>query len=301
MTVMKSKDIHIALKREDGISYLMERFEFSDKDVLFEAIRRVTPSGAEELIRKLEKKQKQKRSGRRDKANANAELTIEEVVLSEEQPVQNFECDFYVEDTHEDTDEKFEQDEQNLNTTLDLEQLKAQEQELSAEVCRLEGVHKELVSKRRDLVGSLERAQKALKELRRILHEQESNVTKLYEQYNECAEEMESINQERRAYKELLEDTRKQIVNLQKITILVYQNGCIEVENAEIPTISDAEIVSELGELIGMPEAGEITINELKTIAKLQKMVKFYETNGKVFELVFDSSKVQSFWETVVA
>ena len=57
----------------------------------------------------MEKKQKQKRSGRRDKANANAELTIEEVVLSEEQPVQNFECDFYVEDTHEDTDEKFEQ------------------------------------------------------------------------------------------------------------------------------------------------------------------------------------------------
>lgn len=299
MTVMKSKDIHIALKRDDGISYLMERFEFAQKEELFEAIRKVTPSGAEDLIRKLEKKQK--RSGRRDKAIASNEPTEEDVVQTEEQPVQNLEDVVDMDDTQEDTDEEFEQEEQSMSKILDLEQLKAQEQELSAEVCRLEGKHKELVSKRRDLVGALERAQKALKELRRILREQESNVTNLYEQYIECADEMEAINQERRAYKELLEDTRKQIVDLQKITILVYQNGRIEVENAEIPTISDEEIISEVGKLICMPEAGEITINELKTIAKLQKMVKFYEDNGNAFELVFDSDKVQSFWETVAA
>jgi len=299
MTVMKSKDIHIATKREDGINYLMERFEFSDKEELFEAIRKVTPSGAEELIRKLEKKQK--RNGRRDKANASSELTDEEVPQTEEQPVQEIANVVDMDKTQEDIEEELEQEELNMSKTLDLEQLKAQEQELSAEVCRLEGKHKELVSKRRDLVGALERAQRALKELRRILREQESNVTNLYDQYIECADEMDAINQERRACKELLEDTRKQIVDLQKITILVYQNGRIEVENAEIPTISDEEIISELGKLICMPEAGEITINELKTIAKLQKMVKFYEDNGNVFELVFDSSKVQSFWETVVA
>ena len=299
MVVMKSKDVFIALKRDDGINYLMERFEFSQKEELFEAIRKVAPSGAEDLIRKLEKKQK--RSGRRDKAIASAEPTDEDVAQTEEQPVQNSEVAVDMDDTQEDIDEEFEQEEQDMSKILDLEQLKAQEQELSAEVCRLEGKHKELFSKRRDLVGALERAQKALKELRRILHEQESNVTNLYDQYNECAAEMDAINQERRAYKELLEDTRKQIVDLQKITVLVYQNGRIEVENAEIPSISDEEIISELGKLICMPEAGEITINELKTIAKLQKMVKFYEDNGNAFELVFDSSKVQSFWETVVA
>ena len=88
MTVMKSKDIHIALKRNDGISYLMERFEFSQKEELFEAIRKVTPSGAENLIRKLEKKQK--RCERRDKANAGSEPT-EEVTQPEEHPVQDFE------------------------------------------------------------------------------------------------------------------------------------------------------------------------------------------------------------------
>lgn len=291
MTVMKSKDIHIALKRDDGINYLMERFEFSQKEELFEAIRKVTPSGAEELIRKLEKKQK--RSGRRDKANASSELTDEEIAQTEEQPVQDLED---VVDT-----EEFEQEEQSMNKTLNLEQLKAQEQELSAEVCCLEGKHKELVSKRRDLVGTLDRAQRALKELRRILHEQEVNVTNLYDQYIECANEMEVINQERRTCKELLEDTRKQIADLQKITILIYQNGHIEVENAEIPTISNEEIISELGKLICMPEAGEITINELKAIAKLQKMVRFYEDNGNALELVFDSSNVQVFWETVIA
>lgn len=299
MATMKSKDIHIALKRDDGINYLMERFEFSQKDELFEAIRKVAPSGAEELIRKLEKKQK--RSGRRDKANVSTEPTDEKVAQPEEQPVQNLEDVVEMDDMQEETYEEFEKEQQNMSQNLDLEQLKAQEQELSAEVCRLEGKHKELVSKRRDLVGALERAQKALKELRRILCEQESNVTNLYDQYIECADEMETINQERRACNELLEDTRKQIADLQKITILVYQDSRIEVENAEIHTISDEEIISELGKLICMPEAGEITINELKTIAKLQKMVKFYEDNGNAFELVFDSSKVQSFWKTVVA
>lgn len=299
MTVMKSKDIHIALKRDDGINYLMERFEFSQKEELFEAIRKVAPSGAEDLIRRLEKKQK--RSGRRDKASASSTEPTDEKVAQTEQPVQNLDVD--VDDTQEDTDEEIEQEEQNMSKILDLEQLKAQEQELSAEVCRLEGKHKELVSKRRDLVGALERAHKALKELKRILHEQESNVTNLYDQYNEYADEMEAINQERRACKELLENTRRQIADLQKITILVYQNGHIEVENAEIPTISDEdeEIISEVGKLVLMPEAGEITGNEMKTIAKLKKMVKFYEDNDNTFELVFDSSKVQSFWETVIA
>lgn len=129
---------------------------------------------------------------------------------------------------------------------------------------------------------------------------QEKNVTNLYDQYLKCADEMDALNKERRACKELLEDTRRQIVDLKKITILVYQNGRIEVENAEIPCISDEEIISELGKLICMPEAGEITINELKIVARLQKMVRFYEDNDNAFELVFDSDKVQSFWETVV-
>lgn len=298
MTIMKSKDIHIAIKREDGISYLMERFDFSQKEKLFEAIRKVTPSSAEELIRKLEKKQK--RNGRQDKAIASSELTEEEVTKSEEHPVQNLKDVVDMSDTKEKTGEEFGQ-EQSMSKILDIEQLKAQEQELSAEVCRLEGKHKELVSKRRDFVKALKRAERALCELRRILHEQERNVTNLYDQYNECDDEMEAINQERRAYKELLEDTRKQIADFQKITILIYQDGHIEVENAEIPTISDEEIISELGNLICMPETGEITINELKNIAKLKKMVKFYEDNGNAFELVFDSDKVQSFWETVIA
>lgn len=298
MTIMKSKDIHIALKRDDCINYLMERFQFSQKEELFEAIRKVTPSGAEDLIRKLERKQK--RCERRGKANTGSEPT-KEIAPTEEHPVQDFEVVVDMANTLEDTGEEVEQEEQNMNETLDLEQLKAQEQELSAEVCLLEGKHKALVSKRRDLVGSLERAQKALKELRRILNAQEANVTSLYDRYIECANEMENINQERKASKELLEETRRQIAELQKITILVYQNGRIEVENAEIPTISDEEIISELGKLIGMSEAGEITINELKTIAKLHKMVEFYEANGYTFELVFDSDKVQSFWETVIA
>lgn len=298
MIVMKTKDIHIACKRDDGIGYLMERFEISEKEELFEAIRKVTPSGAEELIRRLDKKHK--RNERREKTNAGAELTEEESNQTDMQAEQKSEEISDMEYVQETTEEP-EGEKQNKNKVLNLEQLKKQEAELSSEICYLEGQHKNLVSRRRELVGALKKAQKALEELRRILREQEKNVTNIYTQYYKCAEQMETIGLDRKACKELLEDTRRQIIDLQKVTILVYQNGQIEVENGENPTISEEESVSELGKLVCMPEAGELTINELKTVAKLQKMVNFFQDNGNTFELVFDSSKVQSFWQTVVA
>ncbi len=61
MGILKTKDVHIALKRDDCINYLLERFDFQQREELFEAIRKITPSGAEDLIRKLEKKQRKQR------------------------------------------------------------------------------------------------------------------------------------------------------------------------------------------------------------------------------------------------
>lgn len=148
---MKSKDIHIATKRKDGINYLMERFDFSDKAELFEAIRKVTPVGAEDLIRKLEKKQKK---ARRDKGKANAsvnasELTEGNVLQTDEQPAIVI--------------EKLDEEPENEKRKDPLEQMKAQENELSAKVCLFEEKHKELVSKRRDLVEHLNRHKELLK------------------------------------------------------------------------------------------------------------------------------------------
>ena len=48
---MTSKDLHIAVKRNDGVEYLLSRFEILDEETLFETVRKIVPAKAEEFIK----------------------------------------------------------------------------------------------------------------------------------------------------------------------------------------------------------------------------------------------------------
>lgn len=292
MTTMKPKDIHIALKRNDSIEYLTKKFQYSDKEELYQAIRKISPAGAEVLIRKLESRQK---------ISTRKSSTVPQMLKQEESQEIEIPCREPERPIEVDAEQEAENGKQNGNEDLGLEQLKNQEKELSSSLCELEVIHKNLISERRDLVKELEKAQYELKKLKEKLSEQEENVTRLYNRYNECAKKMGNINQECNARKELLEELRVKIANLKKITILIYENGTIEVENADIPTISEERLTLEFRKLIEIPEAGEITVNELRTIAKLKEVTKTYNENDYTFEIIFESVKVQNFWGITVA
>lgn len=300
MTVMTQKDLHLAAKRDDGIAYLMERFGFLQQEQLFETIRKVSPSNANQFIKKLESKKK--RYSKRNQTNGNVASLEEENTTRQENNTQDFE-----ERGNQESEENLmafkpaqEAEAEQLKTSEILEKLQEEEESLSGKICQIEGQHKNLVSQRHKIVTQFEMAQKALEELRRLLGEQEKNVTSLYEGYEECAVQMEVLNQERKAYRKQLDGIRKQISDLKKVTIFVYKDGSIEIESADIPSISDEEIISEFEVLISMPEAEELTIKEIKNIAKFKLMVKACKANNCGFELVFDSARVQKFWETVV-
>ncbi len=288
MTYMTTKDIFIALKRDecDSISYLMQKFGFLQKGDLFENIRKISPSAANELIRKLEKKQK--RSFKR---------VVENTQPDDEQPVAS-----NSEVLHEYPEQCKEKEDVSISESLTdsscIEKLQSKEQQLSQELCVLEGFHKDLVSKRRILVEKLGEAKTALEEFLKQVKDQEQNVTSLYKQYLECADEMEDINQERRNYETSLESIRKQLSELQKISILVYQDTSIEIISGEAITIPNQDDFSALDELVNRPEAGGLTINELKTIIKLQKIVDSCE-NKSIIEFVFDNPKLENFWNTL--
>lgn len=288
MTYMTTKDIFIALKRDecDSISYLMQKFGFLQKGDLFENIRKISPSAANELIRKLEKKQK--RSFKR---------VVENTQPDDEQPVAS-----NSEVLHEYPEQCKEKEDVSISESLTdsscIEKLQSKEQQLSQELCVLEGFHKDLVSKRRILVEKLGEAKTALEEFLKQVKDQEQNVTSLYKQYLECADEMKDINQERRNYETSLESIRKQLSELQKISILVYQDTSIEIISGEAITIPNQDDFSALDELVNRPEAGELTINELKTIIKLQKIVDSCE-NKSIIEFVFDNPKLENFWNTL--
>lgn len=56
--VMTSKAFHLAVKRDDGIDYLMIRFYFTTEEDLFRAMRRIDPMYAEGHIKALKKKRR---------------------------------------------------------------------------------------------------------------------------------------------------------------------------------------------------------------------------------------------------
>ena len=287
-----TRDIHFALKKRDSIDCLIKKFQFLDKEELYEAIRKITPIGADDLIRKLETRQRS--NERQGKPAKQKDIQPVQKLTEKDNVTEKVPC-------QETVDEKsqLETGKHHANALASLDQMKEKERELSSSLCELESRHKSLMSIRRELVKKLEDSRKKLNEIQEMLNEQETNVTDLYGQYNECAKKMGDINQKCNVRKELLEEIRVKIKNLEKVTILIYENGTLEVENADIPTISEEKLSFELGNLIGIPEAGEITINELKTIAKLKEMVKVYNENGYTFEFIFESVKLQDFWETV--
>lgn len=291
---MTTKDIHIAIKTGKGTQYMMERYGFLDHEALYKAIRGLTPSGAKGFINSLEKNQKRIDKKKQSYNAAETQsIQVHSVCTNNEQSV-------FEGDSEESLNVQLSDDEKAAGAEVNLEQLEADEKELSATLCRLEGEHKGKMVQRRECLKRLEKSKKALLELQRLLFEQEKNVTLTFEEYNRLAAEMNVINEECNSYRELLDDVRQQIADLKKVNILFYSNGDIEVVNAEIPTIPELAVAEEFSNLISLPEAEEFTIKVLKAIAKLKLMVKAYEESNCAFELVFDNLKVQSFYEKIV-
>lgn len=282
MAFMTNKDIHIALKRNDGVQYLMKHFGFTTEEELFKAIRRISPLGAEDFIRKLKKQRKARKNMKEFQVVEPAEVA-ETVETAEPAEV--------VETTENSCDE----------ISVIIKELKKQEKELSSDVCALEGVHKSLANKRRGLMEQLAEAKSALEELLKELSLQKQNVANIYTEYNLCAEEMARVNEQRKNLKEQLESVRTQITELKKVTLFIYQNGDIEIEEGKPVQISNEEVISTFNHLICYPEAGTLTVNEIRAVAKLREMVKAYQANEILVELFFDSLAVQAFWETIIA
>lgn len=294
---MTTKDLHIAIKKGHGVQYMMARHHFASEDLLFEAIRNLSPLGATGFISDLKKNQKQ--LDKKAKRNTTADVNIQtsEDAGSEDSPEEKLNVQSS-EETSTGSSEPID-DEAEMGSPVTIEQLEKDEQELSANLCKLEDEHKQMAAQRRDCMSRFGKAKKAMVELQRILRVQQENVTAIYDEYETLAAKMQDNNKERAAYMELLEVVRSQIAELRKVTVFVYESGVIEVENAKFPSIDEESLNIALTELISMPDAEEFTIKKLKTIAKVRLIVNALEQDNPEIELVFDSLEVQKFYETV--
>lgn len=298
MAFIKSRDIRIAAKREDGVEYLMKRFGFSTKEKLYERIRKILPSEADALIKNFDKKHRQYIT-RQENARIPQEPAKEDVKFEKPADFQE-QIEVVIHNVAE-LEAIQEENQKPERVMLSIEELKLQEAELSEELCNAEGEHKVFVAERRSLCEDIAKARRAIEELLRLADIQNEHVQQLLTRYSECDAKMVENMKTQRALHELLDETRAQIVASEKIAIYVYQNGNLEVCNGDVPAISDEEVFSEFSKLLSNHLSGDITINEMKGVIKLKKVVAIFSERGRNYEIAFESENVKRVWESILA
>lgn len=271
MKTLTSGDIIRACKKENPIQYLLEKFQYTTQHQLFGDIREIFPVAAENFIRKLKKSTKKTKPdaciNENEVENEKTEMVSEEVFLA---------------DSPE-------------NGTL--AELKSKEVALSNQVIQLENKHKELTNTKADITKRLENSKRALTELKRILNIQRESVQKLSEEFERCEIEMHQITQTKSLISSELAEVREKITLNELITILVYRDATFYIENAQLPEIEEADYQNSFSKIIELPEAGELTVNEIRTLAKIQEIVKAY--NNRRVEIVFDNPIAQVIWTSI--
>ena len=300
MKKMSSKDLHVALKNQATEEELMERYGVDSSEELYEVMSKVTPGNFEYFKKEIKKNQKNR--SRKDakkemaldnqKEDEQIELTNFETLTDQSSEVENGKVGKNMVDYTAVEKPTNDEPKTSLNELLEAEKF------LSDNCVSLEKEHNALINARREDVKTLAEIKRTLEELKRLLQVNQSKLTTVLENYNSKAEQMLRVSSEISACKEMLADTRAQIEEAKKLKISVFSDGTIECENGELESPCEAEVSQLFSTLILLAAAEELTIKQIKTVAKLVLMVKKID---KKYELEFDSDLVQKLYEAAIA
>ena len=281
-----SKDLHIELKRGKGIEFMMQKYGFKNEQELFEAIRKIMPNGpAEKIINKLNRTSR--KGARREKAmDSQEKKNLSATNNGQGENEQNNSAS----ETHS-SDRKA--------VEAELQRLSRDEAELSRWLCKLEAEHKSLVQERNTVFDSLRSAKQDCQTLLDRIKTIKAEVESYRKKYEDISKEMSKYNSDIGAAREILQDVRNKMSRLRIISIFIYEDGKIELEGSDNPEILESNINSVFDALIKRPDAEELTIKSVKSLAQLILIVKKLQEVGANFELYFDNSKVQDYYNLI--
>lgn len=290
---MKYKDLVIALKRGVTSKELMERYEFKSEEELQAWIKKISPVKYPELFRQLRRNDKRTVTSGESSSKNLIELAAEMLAEIELAAVEEEKTETEVTVEQElKTETEVEIKAEEVPQLSELQQLQKDEEEVSSFICTLECKHKACMQERRQIVATLNLKKQELETLLQKIKECEKTVTEKYENYTRLAGEMQNLDGEIQSYRVFLQQIRGRIEELKKVIILVSKDS-IELENQELPKISFEEMNVELEKLLKMEEADELTLKELKTLAKLFLIVRTFDK----YEVCFDSLKMEDIFK----
>ena len=296
------KEIKIAIKRGETISELQERFGLISEQEVLDIIGKTFKNGTTAIINQLKRNEKLQKRGH---ASLGKNQSME---LSEQDKLENIsgvEEEFLTDNLMENVDAAATA----VETETTFEQLQAYEKEYSRLLLELEQKHKACVQNRRQIVERLQTVNAKCSELLKEVERMETELGKLKSSYDDVTLEMLDYTSDISATKKLLSDLRKQIAEAQKISIFVYKNGDVELEQVSSGEKVEKSLKELIGEfhqdemeftkLVGQPMAEEMTVTQLRIIINVQTMARSFEEQGISHKFIFEDEKLQRFYDSI--
>lgn len=187
--------------------------------------------------------------------------------------------------------------EQEMTVTDILSELKEKEQQVRTELCNRESNKSSLIVRRKNLYEKLKKQKDEILKWAAQLQRVEKEVDQTIQEIQTVSESIEMLKNEIYYDNEVLENIRKEIIDLEKVSIFVYQDGEIEVEGIE------QVVIPECWEDIYRDLSKEECVEDLtiKQIKMLSKTMAFLGSLGKKYEVTFEVDKVQEVFDRIVS
>lgn len=287
---MKLDDKFMELKLKAGFTLceLIEILEINSEEEFWQIINRNFTADAVKYYRlRLKRNEKQKnKSQRRKKDN--------KVILPPQKP------EVIAAESCNGKDIIEEKSSDNLtNPNKELEDLKKSEEEIVQFLIDQEIEHKKLVSGRLEIRKKLKEYESSLLEARRRVSALEIATTEAAKELEMINSGMEETNQLRREAKAELEEVRRAIKEKERISILVYENGELEMSVPSDVPDDWKEIYARLTgttELAGRIE--ELTLKQIKLLSQCLAIRDEFNATGKDFEFIFENEAMTQAFAT---
>lgn len=285
---ISAKDIHIWIKRGMTVEQAMEQLGLNSEEELKVMLQRLAPMGAKDMYRQLKRNEKIKKTTSGSITDNVIESETEE--HKEENKVQEMQV------LNQEEQVQILQTEKSSTELLN-EALQKEEQQ-SLELQKLENEHKACMQSRLGLLKQLQTKKKEIDSLLKTLEGKREEISNLKFEYDDLALKMQNLDEKIRIVRTRLDDLREEIHSLRVVSIFIYEDGSIESES-EL-AFSEEDETQFFTELVNLPEMEDMTIKQIKTLARLKAILKTLERGEKEYSLVFEEQKLEKYFETTL-
>ena len=276
MLKLDGKFIHETTKKGWVIQDYLDHFGVSEKDFFDCLEKSFTKKSFERIVRRLKSNKKQHRQSKQQNTvspSATPEIPISSEIITDSEEKTSQSC---------------------------IEVLEDKEKLLSDLLCKKESERVELLSKRNELKKIFIEQRSILFTLIGRLEESQTIVNDCYQKWLKTSSDIDNIGTEISEAHKTLENIREEIQELKKVSIFIYENGEIDIDNTDISLLTDSAEEAQLFDKLLHNELVEsLTIKQIRQLSRVIIIVKSILDSGLKYEITFESSSLEKVYPQI--